>query len=85
MKTTQSTETKAITKEVAADNNLLVEERRRHIRELVAERGRITVSELVTMFDISQVTVRSDLKSLAAPGDDVRTRVRSLAPRADAD
>ena len=43
MKTTQKTEAKAIAKEAPADNNLLVEERRRHIRELVAERGRITV------------------------------------------
>ena len=85
MKTTQSTETKAITKEVAADNNLLVEERRRHIRELVAERGRITVSELVTMFDISQVTVRSDLNALAEIGAVVRTRGGALAQRADED
>ncbi|USX29512.1 DeoR/GlpR family DNA-binding transcription regulator [Oxalobacteraceae bacterium OTU3CINTB1] len=85
MKTTQKTEAKAIAKEAPADNNLLVEERRRHIRELVAERGRITVAELVTMFDISQVTVRSDLNALAEIGAVVRTRGGALAQRADED
>jgi DeoR family transcriptional regulator of aga operon len=85
MKKTQKTETKAIAKEAPADNNLLVEERRRHIRELVAERGRITVAELVTMFDISQVTVRSDLNALAEIGAVVRTRGGALAQRADED
>jgi len=85
MKNTQKTETKAIAKEAPADNNLLVEERRRHIRELVAERGRITVAELVAMFDISQVTVRSDLNALAEIGAVVRTRGGALAQRADED
>ena len=85
MKKTQKTETKDIAKEAPADNNLLVEERRRHIRELVAERGRITVAELVTMFDISQVTVRSDLNALAEIGAVVRTRGGALAQRADED
>jgi len=85
MKKTQKTETKAIAKEAPADNNLLVEERRRHIRELVAERGRITVAELVAMFDISQVTVRSDLNALAEIGAVVRTRGGALAQRADED
>ncbi|USX23676.1 DeoR/GlpR family DNA-binding transcription regulator [Oxalobacteraceae bacterium OTU3REALA1] len=85
MKKTQKTETKAIAKEAPVDNNLLVEERRRHIRELVAERGRITVAELVTMFDISQVTVRSDLNALAEIGAVVRTRGGALAQRADED
>lgn len=85
MKKTQKTETKATAKDAPADNNLLVEERRRHIRELVAERGRITVAELVTMFDISQVTVRSDLNALADIGAVVRTRGGALAQRADED
>lgn len=85
MEKTQKTETKATAKDAPADNNLLVEERRRHIRELVAERGRITVAELVTMFDISQVTVRSDLNALADIGAVVRTRGGALAQRADED
>lgn len=85
MKNTHNTETKAQAKETLADNNMLVEERRRHIRELVAERGRITVAELVTMFDISQVTVRSDLNALAEIGAVVRTRGGALAQRADED
>lgn len=85
MKKTHNTEAKAQAKETPADNNMLVEERRRHIRELVAERGRITVAELVTMFDISQVTVRSDLNALAEIGAVVRTRGGALAQRADED
>ncbi|HEX8404150.1 MAG TPA: DeoR/GlpR family DNA-binding transcription regulator [Duganella sp.] len=85
MKTTHNTETKAKAKETPADNNMLVEERRRHIRELVAERGRVTVDELVAMFDISQVTVRSDLNALAEIGAVVRTRGGALAQRANED
>lgn len=81
----KKTETKAHAAEAPADNNMLVEERRRHIRELVAERGRITVAELVAMFDISQVTVRSDLNALAEIGAVVRTRGGALAQRADED
>lgn len=84
MKKNHNTETKAITKETP-DSDMLVEERRRRIRELVGERGRITVAELVAMFDISQVTVRSDLNALAEIGAVVRTRGGALAQRADED
>ncbi|MFA9216473.1 MAG: DeoR/GlpR family DNA-binding transcription regulator [Sphingomonadaceae bacterium] len=79
------TETKVLAKEALADNSMLIEERRRHIRELVAERGRITVAELVEMFGISHVTVRSDLNVLAEIGAVVRTRGGALAQRADED
>ncbi|MBP1202900.1 DeoR family transcriptional regulator of aga operon [Duganella sp. 1411] len=84
MKKNHNTETKAVTKETP-DSDMLVEERRRRIRELVGERGRITVAELVAMFDISQVTVRSDLNALAEIGAVVRTRGGALAQRADED
>ena len=43
---------------------LLVEERRRLIVELVQRRGRATVEELAARFDISPVTIRSDLEAL---------------------
>jgi DeoR family transcriptional regulator of aga operon len=67
------------------DPDLLVEERRRRIRELVGERERVTVAELATMFGISQVTARNDLNALAEIGAVVRTRGGALAQRADED
>lgn len=85
MKQTNKTETKAAIAGSAGDADLLVEERRRHIRELVGERGRITVAELAAMFDISQVTARNDLNALAEIGAVVRTRGGALAQRADED
>lgn len=85
MKQTNKTETKAAIANASGDADLLVEERRRHIRELVGERGRITVAELAAMFDISQVTARNDLNALAEIGAVVRTRGGALAQRADED
>lgn len=85
MKQTNKTETKAAIANASGDADLLVEERRRHIRELVGERGRITVAELATKFDISQVTARNDLNALAEIGAVVRTRGGALAQRADED
>jgi DeoR family transcriptional regulator of aga operon len=88
MKTTKQTEAK-LTNDGASNNpadaELLVEERRRHIREMVGERGRITVAELAAMFDISQVTARNDLNALAEIGAVVRTRGGALAQRDDED
>jgi DeoR family transcriptional regulator of aga operon len=69
----------------AGDPDLLIEERRRRIRELVDERGRVTVIELATRFDMSQVTARKDLKALADIGAVVRTRGGALAQRDDED
>ncbi len=69
----------------ASDPDLLVEERRRRIRELVAEQGRVTVAALAAMFDISQVTARNDLNALAEIGAVVRTRGGALAQRDDED
>ena len=79
-KVTQASEATA-----PADADLLIEERRRRIRELVDERGRVTVVELADMFDISQVTARNDLKALADIGAVVRTRGGALAQRDDED
>ena len=67
------------------DQDLLIEERRRRTRELVEERGRVTVGELATMFSISQVTARNDLNALADIGAVVRTRGGALVQRDDED
>lgn len=58
---------------------LLVEERRRLIREMVEERNRVTVEELSEKFAISLVTIRNDLNILAEIGALVRTRGGALA------
>jgi len=72
-------------KVAAADQDLLIAERRRLIREMVGERGRVTVAELSEKFGISLVTVRADLNALAEIGALVRTRGGALAQRADED
>ena len=71
--------------DVVPDQDLLVAERRRKIREMVAERGRVTVAELSEMFGISLVTVRADLNVLSEIGALLRTRGGALAQRADED
>ncbi|WP_445146483.1 transcriptional repressor AgaR [Dyella sp. Tek66A03] len=48
----------------APPTKLLVEERRRRIVERVEQQGRATVEELVSLFDISAVTIRADLEAL---------------------
>jgi DeoR family transcriptional regulator of aga operon len=68
-----------------AEPELLVEERRRHIREMVAQRGRVTVGELAARFGMSLVTARNDLNALAAIGALVRSRGGALALRDDQD
>lgn len=56
-----------------APSRLLVEERRRRILDLLRHQERLTVDELVRKFGVSAVTVRSDLDSLAATGEIVRS------------
>jgi DeoR family transcriptional regulator of aga operon len=88
MNKTKKTEAKASPQDgprAQGDPELLVEERRRRIRELVGERERITVAELAAMFGISLVTARNDLNALAEIGAVVRTRGGALAQRADED
>lgn len=67
------------------DQDLLVAERRRRIREMVSERERVTVAELAAMFRISLVTVRNDLNALAEIGAVVRTRGGAIPQRANED
>lgn len=64
-----------------AEGSLLIDERRRLIRELVQTQGRVTVEELADRFGISVVTIRSDLNALAATGALLRTHGGALAQR----
>jgi len=53
---------------------LLVEERRRRILELLDKEERATVEELSDRFDVSSVTIRGDLDTLADAGAIVRSQ-----------
>jgi DeoR family transcriptional regulator of aga operon len=44
---------------------MLAEERRQKVREIVEEKGKITVEDIVNRFSVSSVTARSDLDVLA--------------------
>ena len=63
------------------ESTLLIDERRRLIRDMVQERERVTVDELAARFDVSVVTIRGDLNALAAAGAIMRTHGGALAPR----
>jgi len=63
---------------------LLVEERRRRILALLAERGRVTVNELADRFGVSAVTIRGDLDVMADAGQLVRAHGGGV-PRLDHD
>lgn len=60
---------------------LLVEERRRKILDLVAEAGRVTVTDIVRRFGVSAVTARTDLDALSATGSVVRSHGGALCPQ----
>ncbi len=68
-----------------AQPGLLVEERRRCIRELVQTQEKVTVDELSARFATSAVTIRGDLKALADIGAVVRTHGGALVHRDDDD
>jgi DeoR family transcriptional regulator of aga operon len=44
---------------------MLAEERRQKVREIVEEKGKITVEDIASRFSVSAVTARSDLDVLA--------------------
>jgi DeoR family transcriptional regulator of aga operon len=58
-----------------------IDERRRQIQSLIEQNGRVTTEELAERFRISLVTIRGDLKALAAAGAVVRTHGGALAHR----
>jgi DeoR family transcriptional regulator of aga operon len=65
---------------------MLVEERRRHILDLLDAEKRVTVRELAGIFSVSSVTVRADLEALAQMGALVRSHggaVKPLSPAPD--
>ncbi|HEX7642902.1 MAG TPA: DeoR/GlpR family DNA-binding transcription regulator [Burkholderiaceae bacterium] len=66
-------------------SHLAIYERRNLIRDLVAERGKVTVDELVERFGVSAVSIRSDLKALHHDGALVRVRGGAVMRRDDED
>lgn len=62
-------------------HKLMIEERRRLIREMVEARGSVTVDELSNHFGLSKVSIRSDLRHLDAMGALVRSRGGALVIR----
>jgi DeoR family transcriptional regulator, aga operon transcriptional repressor len=67
-----------------SERGLMIEERRRRIRELLREQGRVTVESLAARFGISLVTVRADLSTLESAGALTRTHGGALSvPDAD--
>ncbi len=67
------------------DRGLLIEERRRRIRELLREEGRVTVDSLSARFGTSLVTIRADLAALEAAGALMRTHGGALPLSEDSD
>lgn len=67
--------------EPATDSKLMIDERRRLIREMVEARGSVTVDELADSFGISKVSIRSDLRLLDSMGVLVRSRGGALVIR----
>jgi DeoR/GlpR family transcriptional regulator of sugar metabolism len=70
----------------AGTQRLLTEERRRETLSLIERNGRVTVKELVQKFDVSAVTIRTDLEILAKSGALVRSHggaMRPLSPAQD--
>jgi DeoR family transcriptional regulator, aga operon transcriptional repressor len=59
---------------------MFVEERRRHILDLLDLSKRVTVRELANAFSVSAVTVRSDLEVLAEMGALVRSHGGAVKP-----
>ena len=59
---------------------MFVEERRRHILDLLDQTKRVTVRELADAFSVSAVTVRSDLEVLAEMGALVRSHGGAVKP-----
>ena len=64
-----------------AKSRLLVEERRRHILDLLKKQERLTVEELVKRFGVSAVTIRGDLDALASTGEMVRSHGGAIKSR----
>jgi len=55
-------------------------ERQQHIARSVEEHGRVRVTDLAERFDVSEVTIRKDLRVLETEGRVVRAHGGALAP-----
>lgn len=64
-------------------SKLFPEERRARIRAMIAENGRVSVDELTAYFDVSKVTIRSDLERLERDGVIQRTHGGAMALATD--
>jgi len=60
------------------NGGLFTEERRRRIVELIHDRKKLTVNELCHLLDVSQATIRADLRELDREGLLVRTHGGAL-------
>lgn len=69
---------------VDAQQRMLVEERRRHILDMLEQSKRVTVRELADIFSVSAVTVRGDLEVLAQMGALVRSHGGAVKPHSPA-
>jgi DeoR family transcriptional regulator of aga operon len=67
-----------------AQQRMLVEERRRHILDLLDVEKRVTVRALANTFAVSAVTVRADLEALAQMGALVRSHGGAVKPHSPA-
>jgi len=68
----------------SSERGLMIEERRRRIRELLRAEGRVRVEALAARFGISMVTIRADLSILESAGALTRTHGGALSlPEAD--
>jgi len=52
---------------------MLAEERRQKIHEIIEEKGKVTIEDIVSKFGVSAVTARSDLDVLAERGEIMRS------------
>ena len=59
---------------------LLMRDRRARIADLVRQRGAVRVDELADLFDVSTVTIRTDLEQLERDGFVLRDRGGAIAP-----
>src|ERR1700683_2726916 len=64
---------------IESDNSALSVERRRRIVELAVADGSVRVCVLSQRFGVSEVTIRADLRALAAEGALIRTRGGAIA------
>jgi DeoR family transcriptional regulator, aga operon transcriptional repressor len=68
-----------------AERGLLIAERRRRIKDLLRDQGRVTVDDLASRFGTSQVTIRADLSALETVGALTRTHGGAVPSAEEAD